>query len=50
MALGFWIINTAGIGGIIVVSVFLCLLLVYVRTLLWVRDGARQEDETHASQ
>jgi hypothetical protein len=45
MALGYWLINTAGIGGIIVAVAFLSLLIVYGRVLLWIREGGRVEGE-----
>ncbi len=46
MALGYWFINTAGIGGIIVTGVFLTLLLVYARVLHWVHEGGKTDEIT----
>ncbi len=52
MALGYWFINTAGIGGIVVTGVFLTLLLVYARVLRWVHEGGETDEinggEPHA--
>lgn len=41
MSLGYWLINTAGIGGLVVITVFVVLLLVYTRVLIWIHDGAK---------
>ncbi len=46
IALGYWFINTAGIGGIIVTGVFLTLLLVYARVLRWVHEGGETDEIT----
>lgn len=48
MSLGYWLIDTAGNGGIIVTVVFVSLLVVYVRILRWIHDGARVEGESDA--
>ncbi|MBI4788838.1 MAG: hypothetical protein HY782_17535 [Chloroflexi bacterium] len=38
--MGYWLINTAGIGGLLVVAVGLAVLVAYARMLRWIRDGA----------
>ncbi len=40
--MGYWLINTAGIGGIVVVLAFAILLVVYARVLRWICDGGRE--------
>ncbi len=39
MAFSYWFINTPGIGGLIVITVFMILLLVFARVLLWIRGS-----------
>ena len=48
MSLGYWLINTAGIGGLVVVIVFLVLAFVYARLLRWILDGGKAEEPTDA--
>jgi hypothetical protein len=48
MSVGYWLINTAGIGGLVVVTVFLVLIVVYARLLRWTLDGGRAEAESDA--
>lgn len=50
MNVGYWLINTAGIGGIVVVTVFLVLIVVYARLLRWILDGGKVEAESDAHQ
>lgn len=40
----YWLINTAGIGGLVVLAVFTIVLLVFARVLRWVYDGGRVPD------
>ncbi len=51
--MGYWLINTAGIGGIVVALAFVILLVVYARVLRWICDGGREADQAggkdHAS-
>ncbi len=44
MALGYWLINTAGIGGLVVTVVAVTLLIVYLRMLWWIHEGAKVAD------
>ena len=46
--MGYWLINTAGIGGFVVVGVFLALMVVYARLVRWVLDGGKVEAESDA--
>jgi hypothetical protein len=48
MDVGYWLINTAGIGGLIVVTVFLILTIVYARLVRWILDGGAAEAENDA--
>ena len=48
MSLSYWLINTAGIGGLVVVIVFLVLAFVYARLLRWILDGSKAEAESDA--
>ena len=48
--MGYWLINTAGIGGFVVVGVFLALMVVYARLVRWVLDGGKVEAEGDAHQ
>lgn len=43
MNLGYWLINTAGIGGVVVTVVFLGVLVAYARMLKWIHDGGKVE-------
>ncbi len=47
--MGYWLINTASIGGLIVVVAFAILLVVYARVLRWIYDGARVADRGEES-
>ncbi len=42
--MGYWLINTASVGGLIVVAAFAILLVVYARVLRWIYDGGRVAD------
>lgn len=44
MELGYWLINTPGIGGLIVVLVIISLLLIYSRTLYWIHQGGQADE------
>ncbi len=46
--MGYWIINTAGVGGLIVVGVAIIVLLAYVRMVYWVLAGRSAEGEGDA--
>jgi archaellin len=35
----YWLINTAGIGGLIVIVAFAVLLVAYARVLRWINEG-----------
>ncbi len=39
--MGYWLINTAGIGGLVVIVAFAILLLVYARVLRWIYEGGQ---------
>ncbi len=42
--MGYWLINTASIGGLIVVAAFAILLIVYARVLRWIYDGGQANE------
>ncbi len=44
MQLGYWLINTAGIGGLVVTAVGVTLLIVYARMLWWIHQGGEVAD------
>ncbi|MCL4393999.1 MAG: hypothetical protein M1482_04195 [Chloroflexi bacterium] len=44
MSVVYWLINTAGIGGLVVVTVFAVMLVVYARLLRWIVDGGKTVD------
>ena len=44
MSVVYWLINSAGIGGLIVVTVFAVLLVSYARLLRWILDGGKADD------
>ncbi len=46
----YWLINTAGIGGIVVVVAFAVLLIVYARILRWICDGGQVPDAAGGEQ
>lgn len=39
MSVIYWLINTAGFGGLVVVVVFASLIILYARLLRWIVDG-----------
>ncbi len=41
----YWLINTPGIGGIVVLMAFAILLVVYARVLRWILDGGREAEQ-----
>ena len=44
MSVGYWLFNTAGIGGLVVVTVFIVLIFIYARVLRWILDGGKVGD------
>ncbi len=43
--MGYWLINTPGIGGIVVLVAFAILLVVYARVLRWICDGGHEVEQ-----
>ncbi len=48
MNLGYWLINTPGIGGLIVVCVAMAVLSAYARMIYWIYAGGKVESENDA--
>jgi hypothetical protein len=46
--MGYWIINTAGNGGIIVVGIATIVLIAYARMVYWICEGGKVEDDNNA--
>lgn len=46
--MGYWLINTGGIGGVIVVGVATIVALAFARMVYWIYQGGRVEDEGDA--
>ena len=48
MNVGYWLINTPGIGGLIVVGIFTIVLICYARMLYWIYQGGKVEESSDA--
>ncbi|MFQ5398840.1 MAG: hypothetical protein ACE5E7_04495 [Anaerolineae bacterium] len=48
--LGYAFVNTAGIGGIVVMSVIVIALAVYYNLTRWIMKGGEEENETSGRQ
>jgi hypothetical protein len=48
MNIGYWFINTAGIGGLLVITVATIVLIAYARMLYWIYQGGKVEGDPDA--